>query len=100
MIKDTKGLIIFLKEYLSRNPYSEIGWHNLGKSYVKIKMYNEAIAAFDYAIFSDDSFVPKSKKFGNDCNVLEKNQSILLLFLSKFLFYLLLVATLSILKGV
>ena len=56
MIRDTKGLIIFLKEYLSRNPYSEIGWHNLGKSYVKIKMYNEAIAAFDYAIFSDDSF--------------------------------------------
>ena len=56
MIRDTKGLIIFLKEYLSRNPYSEIGWHNLGKSYVKIKMHNEAIAAFDYAIFSDDSF--------------------------------------------
>ena len=56
MIRDTKGLIIFLKEYLSRNPYSEIGWHNLGKNYVKIKMYNEAIAAFDYAIFSDDSF--------------------------------------------
>ncbi len=56
MIKDTKGLIMFLKEYLSKNPYSEIGWHNLGKSYVKIKMYNEAIAAFDYAIFSDDSF--------------------------------------------
>ena len=56
MIRDSKGLIVFLKEYLSKNPYSEIGWHNLGKSYVKVKMYNEAIAAFDYSIFSDDSF--------------------------------------------
>ncbi len=56
MIRDTKGLIVFLKEYLSKNPYSEIGWHNLGKSYVKVKMYNEAIAAYDYSIFSDDSF--------------------------------------------
>ena len=56
MIRDSKGLIVFLKEYLSKNPYSEIGWHNLGKSYVKVKMYNEAIAAYDYSIFSDDSF--------------------------------------------
>ena len=56
MNKDIRGLILFLKEYLSKNPYSEIGWHNLGKSYVKTKMYNEAIAAFDYSIFSDDSF--------------------------------------------
>ena len=56
MNRDNKGLIVFLKEYLSKNPYSEIGWHNLGKSYVKVKMYNEAIAAFDYSIFSDDSF--------------------------------------------
>ena len=56
MMKENKGLIIFLKEYLSKNPYSEIGWHNLGKSYVKTKMYDEAISAFDYAIFSDDSF--------------------------------------------
>ena len=56
MNKDIRGLIFFLKEYLSKNPYSEIGWHNLGKSYVKTKMYNEAIAAFDYSIFSDDSF--------------------------------------------
>ena len=56
MIKDINGLILFLKNYLSKNPYSEIGWHNLGKSYVKTKKYEEAIASFDYAIFSDDSF--------------------------------------------
>tara|TARA_B100000401_G_scaffold435846_1_gene378260 strand:- start:725 stop:1783 length:1059 start_codon:yes stop_codon:yes gene_type:complete len=55
-LEDNNGLIVFLKEYLSKNPYSEIGWHNLGKSYVKTKMYYEAIAAFDYSIFSDDSF--------------------------------------------
>tara|TARA_B100000524_G_scaffold332329_1_gene219453 strand:+ start:1952 stop:3010 length:1059 start_codon:yes stop_codon:yes gene_type:complete len=56
MLKDISGLIIFLKEYLSKNPYSEIAWYNLGKNYIKNKMFSEAIACFDYAIFSDDSF--------------------------------------------
>ena len=56
MLKNREGLINFLKDYLSKNPYSEIGWHNLGKNYVKNKMYDEALASFDYAIFSDDSF--------------------------------------------
>ena len=56
MSKDINGLIIFLKGYLSKNPYCEIGWHNLGKSYLKNKMNSEALASFDYAIFSDDSF--------------------------------------------
>ena len=56
MIKDIDAVIIFLKDYLSKNPYSEIGWHNLGKNYVKVKKYEKAIAAFDYSIFSDDNF--------------------------------------------
>ena len=56
MTKETDGLILFLKEYLSKNPYSEIGWHNLGKNYAKMKMHDEALVSYDYAIFSDDSF--------------------------------------------
>ena len=54
--KDIKNLIIFLEDYLSKNPYSEIGWYNIGKNYVKIKKYDKAIAAFDYSIFSDETF--------------------------------------------
>ncbi len=56
MTKETNELINFLKEYLSKNPYSEIGWHNLGKNYAKMKMNDEALVSYDYAIFSDDSF--------------------------------------------
>ena len=54
--KNIEGVILFLQDYLSKNPYSEIGWYNLGKNYVKTKKYDKALAAFDYAIFSDDSF--------------------------------------------
>jgi tetratricopeptide (TPR) repeat protein len=54
--KNLNGVIKFLQGYLSKNPYSEIGWYNLGKNYVKIKDYEKALAAFDYSIFSDDSF--------------------------------------------
>jgi len=49
--------ITFLNQYLDRNPYSEVAWHQLGKQYFTIKEYQKALAAFDFAIISDDSFV-------------------------------------------
>jgi tetratricopeptide (TPR) repeat protein len=45
-----------LNELLEINPYSEVAWHNLGKLYVKINKYEEALSAFDFAIISDDCF--------------------------------------------
>lgn len=49
--------IEFLNNYLEDNPYSEIGWHQLARLYAKEKDYSKALAAFDFAIFSDDLFV-------------------------------------------
>ncbi|HCO82381.1 MAG TPA: hypothetical protein DIT95_02455, partial [Arenibacter sp.] len=40
-----------------RNPYSEVAWHQLGKMYFTKKMHKEALAAFDFAIISDDAFI-------------------------------------------
>lgn len=49
--------IEFLNNFLDQHPYSEIGWHQLGKQYFDLKKYQKALTAFDFAIISDDSFI-------------------------------------------
>jgi len=49
--------ISFINEFLENNPYSEVGWHQLGKQYLHNKDYKKALAAFDFAIISDDTFI-------------------------------------------
>ncbi|HUH47091.1 MAG TPA: tetratricopeptide repeat protein [Arenibacter sp.] len=55
-LEDYDGAILYLNDYLERNPYSEVAWHQLGKMYFPKKMYREALTAFDFAIISDDTF--------------------------------------------
>ena len=56
-LEDYDGAIQYLNEYLERNPYCQVAWHQLGKQYVTKEMYAEAEASFDFAIFSDDTFI-------------------------------------------
>lgn len=49
--------ISFLNKFLDKKPYSEVAWHQLGKQYFDLKAYKKALAAFDFAIFSDDYFI-------------------------------------------
>ncbi|KJD33616.1 tetratricopeptide repeat protein [Tamlana nanhaiensis] len=49
--------ISYLNMFLDANPYCEVAWHQLGKQYLVLKDYNKALAAFDFAIISDDTFV-------------------------------------------
>lgn len=49
--------IEFLKNYLEKNPYSDVAWHQLGKEFIKTKEYQKALDAFDFAIISDDTFI-------------------------------------------
>ncbi|NAS11367.1 tetratricopeptide repeat protein [Poritiphilus flavus] len=56
-LEDFKGAIRYLNDYLDRNPYSQVAWHQLGKQYFTENMFQEALAAFDFAIISDDSFI-------------------------------------------
>ncbi len=51
------GAIHYLNEYLEKNPYCDVAWHQLGKMYFYKKMYKEALVAFDFAIISDDTFI-------------------------------------------
>ena len=63
--------IDFLNIYLDKNPYCEVAWHQLGRQYFAIKDYKRALAAFDFAIISDDTFVGAYLEKGK---VLEKQK--------------------------
>ncbi|MCP9200934.1 tetratricopeptide repeat protein [Gramella sp. GC03-9] len=52
-----EAAIEYLNMYLDKHPYCEVAWHQVGKQYFDLKEYNKALAAFDFAIISDDRFV-------------------------------------------
>ncbi len=56
-LEDFDGAIVYLNDYLDRNPYCEVAWHQLGKQYYEKRMFTEALASFDFAIISDDGFI-------------------------------------------
>lgn len=56
-LNEQKKAIKFLRDYLNTNPYSEVAWHQLGKQYYDLKLYEKALEAFDFAIIADDSFI-------------------------------------------
>lgn len=61
----------FLNHYLDNNPYCEVAWHQLGRQHFTQKEYVKALAAFDFAIISDDTFVGAYLEKGK---VLEKQK--------------------------
>lgn len=56
-LDENKEAIIFLEEFIDRNPYSEIAWHQLGRQFFTLKDYDKAVWAFDYATLIDDLFI-------------------------------------------
>ncbi|WP_047419744.1 lipopolysaccharide assembly protein LapB [Cellulophaga sp. Hel_I_12] len=56
-LEDFDGAISYLNDYLEKNPYSEVAWHQLGKQYFSKKKYKKALTAYDFAIISDDTFL-------------------------------------------
>ncbi|WP_224490018.1 tetratricopeptide repeat protein [Robertkochia flava] len=56
-LEDFDGAISFLNDYLNSNPYCEVAWHQLGKQFLSKKMLKEALTSFDFAIYSDDTFI-------------------------------------------
>ncbi|HCW64024.1 MULTISPECIES: tetratricopeptide repeat protein [Leeuwenhoekiella] len=49
--------IDYLNMFLDKNPYCEVAWHQVGKQYFDLKNYTKALAAYDFAIISDDTFI-------------------------------------------
>jgi tetratricopeptide (TPR) repeat protein len=49
--------IIYLNQYIEKNPYSEIAWHQEGRLNYGLKRYEEALRAFEFATYIDDEFL-------------------------------------------
>jgi tetratricopeptide (TPR) repeat protein len=49
--------IVYLDNYINVNPYCEVAWHQLGRQYFILKMYDKALNSFDYAVLIDESFI-------------------------------------------
>lgn len=49
--------IDYLNEYVNKDPYSEVAWHQLGRQYFVLNDYENALRAFDYAVLIDEQFV-------------------------------------------
>lgn len=47
----------YLNKYLDKNPYCEVAWHQLGRQYIVLENFEEALKAFDYAVLIDESFI-------------------------------------------
>lgn len=52
-----KEAIEYLNDFIDKDPYSEVAWHQLGRQYFILENYNEALRAFDYAVLIDEFFV-------------------------------------------
>ena len=56
-LDQNQDAIVFLNQYIDKNPYSEIAWHQVGRLHYSEKEYESAIRAFDYATLIDDEFL-------------------------------------------
>ncbi len=56
-LDEYEAAIDYLNDFLNKNPYCEVAWHQLGKQYYALKEYKKALAAYDFAIISDDRFI-------------------------------------------
>lgn len=64
--------IEFLTNYIDKNPYSEIAWHQLGRLNYSIKNYEQAYIAFDYATLIDDQFMGAFMEKGKSLERLQR----------------------------
>ncbi len=71
-LHDPQGAISFMDQLLNNDPYNEIIWHQLGRQYVQLKQYKEAITAFDFAIICDDTFIGAHMEMGKTLEKLGK----------------------------
>ena len=49
--------IEYLHNYIDKDPYCEIAWHQLGRQFYITEKYKEALNAFDYSILIDEHFI-------------------------------------------
>lgn len=56
-LDQNREAIAYLNNYIDKNPYSEIAWHQIGRLHYGLKEYESAVRAFDFATYIDDEFM-------------------------------------------
>ena len=57
MEKEHELAIKYLNNYIDKNPYCEVAWHQLGRQYFILNKFKEALTSFDYAVIIDEHFI-------------------------------------------
>ncbi len=57
MLGQSQEAVGYLNNYIEKDPYSEIAWHQLGRQYFIQENFTEALRAFDYSILIDEYFI-------------------------------------------
>lgn len=57
MKKEHKQAIKYLNNYIDRNPYCEVAWHQVGRQHFILDQFKEALRAFDFAVLIDEHFI-------------------------------------------
>ncbi|MFN3530750.1 MAG: tetratricopeptide repeat protein [Bacteroidia bacterium] len=53
-LEDMDSGVSFFKDWIEKDPYSDVAWYNLATLYNKASLFEKAIDAFDYAILIND----------------------------------------------
>lgn len=56
-LDQNEDAIIYLTNFIDKNPFSEVAWHQLGRQYYALKRYDKAVWAFEYATLIDEGFL-------------------------------------------
>jgi len=67
-----EGAISFLQQYIDRQPYSEIAWHQLGRLQYQLQDYTSAVQSFELATHIDESFIGAYMELGKALEKLKR----------------------------
>lgn len=74
MLNQSDKAIDYLKEYINKDPYSEVAWHQLGCQYFALGAYEEALRAFDYTVIIDEYFLGGYLEKAKTLEILQRYQ--------------------------
>jgi tetratricopeptide (TPR) repeat protein len=84
---DQQVQLEFFQNFVDQNPYSEIGWYNLGLSQLEMERYEEALRSFDFAVLIDDYFAAAYFEKGRTQELLNDFEGAIKTYMSGFEFF-------------
>lgn len=77
-LDQNEDAITYLNQYIEKNPYSEIAWHQTGRLYYGLGKYPEALRSFEYATLIDEEFLGAFMEMAKTYEKLKKYEDAIL----------------------